>query len=142
MGITKVWDAGLYFKDCQKKRSCLPNYVFSCSRLLLFCKLFVVKKKALNSSIVKPHFYLLTSTYPTNNALLINFLLRSDAEILLIRSDCAYKSAPNVQKLVCNVYIFRLSIHFAYRRWWLGTKSTSESEQNPARLLISTVSGS
>ncbi len=34
---------------------------------------------------------------PTNNALLINFRLSSDAEILLIIStDSAYKSVPNV----------------------------------------------
>ena len=27
---------------------------------------------------------------------------------------------PNVQKRVCNVYIFQLSFHFTYHRWWLG----------------------
>ncbi len=36
--------------------------------------------------------------YPTNNALLINFGLSSDAEILLVSTDWAYKSAPNVQE--------------------------------------------
>ena len=29
--------------------------------------------------------------------------------------------APNVQKHVCNVYVFQLSFHFAHLRWWLGT---------------------
>ncbi len=35
---------------------------------------------------------------PTNNAFLINLRLISDAEILLISTDRAHKSAPNVQK--------------------------------------------
>ncbi len=48
----------------------------------------------------------LDNIYPTNNALLINFLLSSDAEILLIITDWAYKSVPNVQKRVCNMYIY------------------------------------
>ncbi len=39
--------------------------------------------------------------YPTNNAL----LLSSDAEIMSISTDWAYKSAQNVQKLVCNVCV-------------------------------------
>ncbi len=43
---------------------------------------------------------------PTNNALLIYFLLSSDAEILLISTDWAYKSVPNMQKRVCNVYTY------------------------------------
>ncbi len=30
------------------------------------------------------------------------------------------KSAPNVQKCACNVYMFRLSFHFACHCWWLG----------------------
>ncbi len=61
-----------------------------------------------------------SSSSPTNNALLINFLLSSDAEILLIITDWACKSAPNVQKRVCNAYVSRLSFHFAYHPWWLG----------------------
>ncbi len=40
---------------------------------------------------------------PTNNALLINFQLSSDAEISLISTDWAYRSTSNVQKRVCNV---------------------------------------
>ncbi len=40
---------------------------------------------------------------PTNNRPLINFLLSSDAEILLTSTDWACKSAPNVQKRACNV---------------------------------------
>ncbi len=35
---------------------------------------------------------------PTNNALLINFLVSSDAETLLISTDRAYKSAPKRAK--------------------------------------------
>ena len=27
---------------------------------------------------------------------------------------------PNVQRRACNVYVFRLRFHFAYRHWWLG----------------------
>ncbi len=63
-----------------------------------------------------------SDTNPTNNALLINFLLSSDAEILLLSTDWAYKSAQNVQRRVCNVYILLLSFHFAYHRWWLGSR--------------------
>ncbi len=46
--------------------------------------------------------------HPTNNALLISFRLSSDAEVLLVSSDRAWKSAPKM-------------CHFAYHRWWLGT---------------------
>ena len=60
-------------------------------------------------------------TYPTDNRLLINFRLSSSAEILLTSTDGACKSAPNGRKRVCNVYIFRLSFHFACHRWWLGS---------------------
>ncbi len=57
---------------------------------------------------------------PTNNALLVNFRLISDAEILSISTDWACKSVPIVQKRVCNVYVFQLTLYFAYHRWWLG----------------------
>ena len=40
------------------------------------------------------------SSTPTNNAPLINLKMRSDAEILLISMESAYKSVPNVQKHV------------------------------------------
>ena len=40
---------------------------------------------------------------------------------LLISTNGAYKSAPNVQKCGCNVYLFQHSFHFACRRWWLGS---------------------
>ena len=36
---------------------------------------------------------------PTNNALLTNFRLSSDAKFLFISTDWAFKSAPNVQKM-------------------------------------------
>ncbi len=58
-------------------------------------------------------------SHPTTH-LLIHFRLSSDAEILLMITDWAYKSMPNVQKPVCNVYVFQLSFHFACHRWWLG----------------------
>ncbi len=57
---------------------------------------------------------------PTTNTILINLWLSSDAEILLLSTDWAYKSALNVQKLVCNVYAFWLSFHFAHHRRWSG----------------------
>ncbi len=37
-----------------------------------------------------------------------------------------YKSVPNVQKCICIVYIFQLSLYFAYHCWWLGMYSTVE----------------
>ncbi len=43
-------------------------------------------------------------------------------KILLISTDWAYKSVPNVQKRVCNAYIFQPSFHFAHHRWWLGRR--------------------
>ncbi len=58
--------------------------------------------------------------FPTNSALLINFRRSSDAEILLLSTDWACKLGPSMQKRVCNVHIFQLSIYFAYHRWWLG----------------------
>ena len=61
-------------------------------------------------------------TQPTTlGVVLISFWLSSDAEVLLINTDWAFVSGPNVQKHVCNVYIFRMSFHFVCRRWWLGT---------------------
>ncbi len=32
--------------------------------------------------------------------------------------------AKRAEKRVCNVYVFQLSFHFAYHRWWLGTISS------------------
>ncbi len=60
------------------------------------------------------------SVNPANNVPSINFRQSSDAEILLLSTDWAYKSARNMQKRACNVYVFRLSFHFAYHRFWLG----------------------
>ena len=70
----------------------------------------------------------LSICHPTNNALLINFRLSSDAEILLISTEWAHKSVPNAQKHVCNVYIFQLSIHFGYHGWWLGRERERERD--------------
>ena len=64
-----------------------------------------------------------TYCYPTNNALLIYFRLSFDVEILLISTDCAYKSAASEQKYVRSVHIFQLSFHFAHYRWWLGIRT-------------------
>ncbi len=66
-------------------------------------------------------------TYPTNNALLLNFLLSSDAEIFVSKHRLSiYKSAPSVQTRVRNVYVFQLSFLFAYHRWWLGSYSRQQ----------------
>ncbi len=48
------------------------------------------------------------------------FQLSSVAEIVLLSTDCTYRSVPNVQNHVCNVYVFQPSFHFAYRHCWLG----------------------
>ena len=61
---------------------------------------------------------------PNQQRTLMYYTLSSNAEILLISTNSAYKSAPKVQKKrVCNVYVFQLSFHFAYHRWWLGSVS-------------------
>ncbi len=75
----------------------------------------------LSSTVESNLSLMMTSSYPTNNALLINFRLGSDAEVLLMSTDWACKSASNVKKCVCIVHIFQLSFHFAYHRWWLGS---------------------
>ncbi len=57
----------------------------------------------------------------TNNALLINFRLSSDAEILLIKHRLSMQiGAKRAKKRACNVYIFQLSSLSAYHLWWLG----------------------
>ena len=43
---------------------------------------------------------------------------------LSISTDWAYKSMPNLQKRVCNLYTFWLSFHFAHHRWRLGPDTT------------------
>ncbi len=72
----------------------------------------------------------LATTQPTN-ALLINSRLSSNAEtlliiqancLLIISTDWACKSAPNVQKLCVQ---FQLSFHFGYHYWWLGSEARS-----------------
>ncbi len=73
-----------------------------------------VHQKKWNSTTIKTFFSLIIED-PTNYARLINFRLISNAEILLGK-----KAMPNVQKRVCNRYIFRLSFHFAHHCWWLG----------------------
>ncbi len=98
-----------------KKRTSLkepPQPSLISSNKLSFC-----------SSLYLPSSSIVQTTYPTNNALLINFRLTSDADILLISTDWAYKSVPSARKKrACIAHIFQLSFfHFAYHRWWLGT---------------------
>ncbi len=62
-------------------------------------------------------------TNPTNNALLINFLLSSDAEIFVSKHRLSIQiGAKRAKKRVCNVYVFRLGFHFAHHCWWLGSR--------------------
>ena len=50
---------------------------------------------------------------PTNNALLMNFRLGSNAEIFVKRRRLSIRiRRPNVQKRVRDVYMFRLIFHF------------------------------
>ena len=66
-------------------------------------------------------------TFPTNNALLISFLLSSDAEIFInnhrLNMQIGAKRAK--KNHVCNVYMFRLNFLFACHRCWLGCCSIS-----------------
>ncbi len=58
------------------------------------------------------------NAHPTNNALLINFRLSSDAEILLTSHRLSLQmSAKRAMRIL---HIFQPSFHFAYHRWWLG----------------------
>ncbi len=60
---------------------------------------------------------------PTNNALSINFPTELRRKIFVNKAPTEHANrAPNEQKRVCNVYIFRLSFHFACHRWWLGRR--------------------
>ncbi len=67
------------------------------------------------------------TTCPTNNALLTNFRLSSDAEILSISTSRACKSAPNVRKRACNVYMFQPSFHFCIPPSVVGYHGTSKA---------------
>ena len=58
---------------------------------------------------------------PTNNALPIEFLLSSDAENFVTKHRLSIQiGAKCAKKRVCNMYMFRLSFHFAYHRCCLG----------------------
>ncbi len=73
---------------------------------------------------------------PTNNALLINFLLSSDAEIFVDKHRLSmqigaesWEKKPHVR----NVYVFRLSFHFLHAtRCWLGTSTLQMKPTFPA----------
>ncbi len=66
---------------------------------------------------------------PTNNATLINFLLISDAENLLISTGLAYALAPNTQKLYAMCALFRPSFHFAYH--CIGGRAAPSAVEGP-----------
>ncbi len=51
-------------------------------------------------------------------------------KFLLMSTDRAYKSAPNVQKRVCSVYLFQLSFHFACHRWWLAGRIRQQHHES------------
>ncbi len=58
--------------------------------------------------------------YPTNSELLINCRLSSNAEILIVSTDWAYKSGPNVQKRVCKVYHIPTELPFCIPQLVVG----------------------
>ena len=58
---------------------------------------------------------------PTNKALLINFLLSSDAEIFVDKRRLSMQiDAKACKNVACNVCVFRLSSRLACHRCWLG----------------------
>ncbi len=64
---------------------------------------------------------------PTDNALLINFGLSSEAEIFVNKHRLSIQNrGQNVLRRVCNAYVFRLSFHFACHRCWLGSSGSSK----------------
>ncbi len=69
-------------------------------------------------------FFKVKSVYnvsPTNNALLIDFLLSSDAEIFVAKLRLSVQvGRQNMKKLARDSCVFRPSSHFAFPRWWLG----------------------
>ncbi len=63
-----------------------------------------------NKKNVQSLFFFLA--YPTNNTLLINFWLSSDAEFFLLSTNWAYRLVPNVQK---HAYMFlKMYFHWAF----------------------------
>ncbi len=104
-----------YFFSARKMQSRMAiRFLFSCC-CCSCCTLVTFRLINIFACISLLKFW-----HPTNNALLTNFRLSSNAEILLISTGWAYKLAPNVQKRVCNVYIIQLSFHFAYHRLVVG----------------------
>ncbi len=63
-------------------------------------------------------------------------LSKLPAEILLLITNQACKSAPNVPKRVCNVYVFQQSFHFAYHHWWLGKVPNLDKRILPTNLAL------
>ncbi len=58
---------------------------------------------------------------PTNNVLLNKLPPELRGRNLVSKHRVSIRiGAQTCEKHVCNVYIFRLSFHFAYQRWWLG----------------------
>ena len=103
---------------------------------LKVCRLFALIRDC-NSSIkrereVKKNTNRKNKNNATNNALLTNFLLSSDAEILSTITDGAYKSAPNMQKHVCNLHMFQLSFHFCIPPLVVGEVKITERKKKKA----------
>ncbi len=64
-------------------------------------------------------------TQPTTNALLVSFRLSSDAEFFFFQQAPTEhadwrQTCKNVCAMSC---VFQLSFHFAYHRWWLGSRT-------------------
>ncbi len=66
-----------------------------------------------HSEVPPPHRTVHTVLHPTNNALLLNFRLSSDAEIFVAKHRPEHTDQRQTcKKRVCNVYVFRLGFHF------------------------------
>ncbi len=75
----------------------------------------------------RPHAFSLAS-FPTNNAILVNFRLSSDADFFVVdkhRPTWLTSGRRTCKIRVSNVWVSQLSFHFAYRRCWLGTRGVS-----------------
>ncbi len=87
----------------------------------MFCSLAINTISQAMSRRICHFLTTFVDSFPTNNGLLINFRLTSDAEILFNEHRRSMRNRrQNVQKRVCNVYVFQRSFHFACHRCWLG----------------------
>ncbi len=68
--------------------------------------------------------------HPTGNALLINFLLSSDADVLISNRRPSMQIGAQTCKNACAMCItFRVIFHFACQHWWLGMPFKKEKEE-------------